>query len=144
MELLDFYTDGPKSRLGVWLDQPGGGRLLVARMDNPKYKAYIQQARKKRHRRGNVTDEQTKEILKEAVAHTILLDWEGVKVNGKEVEYSPQYAIQVFDALPSFLDQVINIAYEEEHFREDEITDVVEQLSPLSSGSSNGASKPNG
>lgn len=145
MELLNYYTDGPKSQQGVWVEQAGGGRLLIARMDNPNYKAHIQNARTKlKLRRGAMTEEETQEVLKDAVAHTILLDWEGVEVNGVEVEYSPAYALKVFDALPSFLDVVVNFAYNEELFREDEVEGVVEQLAPLSGGSSSGATKKAG
>jgi hypothetical protein len=145
MELLDYYTDGPKSTDGVWIDQGDGGRLRIARMDNPNYKKHVQQARTKlKLRRGAMSDEETKEVLKDAVAHTILLDWEGVTIDGETVPYRPDYALKVFDALPSFLDMVVNLAYTEDYFREEEISGVVEDLRPLSNGSSNGAIKQAG
>lgn len=143
MELLDYYTDGPKSREGVWVDQPGGGRLLIARMDNPRYKAILQEQRKRGGRR-RPTDEETHEFLKEAVAKTVLLNWEGIELDGKAVKYNVTYAMQVFDALPTFLDTVVNQAYDEALFREDEVEDVVKQLRPTSGGTSSGGTKSSG
>lgn len=140
MELLDFNTSGKKSTEGVWVPMADGGKLRIARMDNPKYKAWIQEARKERGRR-RPTDDETRELLKKAVAATVLLDWKGVTLNGEAVDYTPEYGERVFDALPGLLDQVINMAYDESLFREDEIDDVVEQLRPTSAGASSGATK---
>lgn len=140
MELLDFNTTGKKATEGVWVPMFDGGELRIARMDNPKYKAWIQEARKARGKR-RPTDDETKELLKKAVAATVLLDWKGVTLNGEEVKYSPEYAERVFDALPGLLDQIVNLAYDESLFREDEIDDVVEQLRPTSAGASSGQAK---
>jgi hypothetical protein len=140
MELLDFNTSGKKATEGVWVPMGADGSLRIARMDNPKYKAFIQEARKQRGRRAP-SDEETRELLKKAVAKTVLLDWKGVTLNGEKVKYSPAYAERVFDALPGLLDQVVNIAYDETLFREDEIDDVVEQLRPTSAGALSGAAK---
>ena len=133
MDLLDFYTDGPKSREGVWVAVPGGAELKIRRMDNPDYKAFVQRVRAERGRR-IASDEETREVLREAVAATILLDWRGVEFDGEPVDYSAEYAIRAFEALPAFLDQVVNLAYTAELFREDEIDDAVKSLRPTSGG----------
>lgn len=140
MDLLDFHTSGEKAQNGVWIPMGGGTELLIARMDNPKYKAFIQEARQKRGRR-RATDEETQEVLREAVAKTVLLDWRGLTLNDEEVPYSTDYAMKLFKTLPAFLDQVVNLAYDETYFREDEIDDVVDQLRPTSAGASSGETR---
>jgi len=142
VELLDYYTDGPKHRDGVWVEL-GTARLLLAPMDNPAYKAFTQEAKIKRGK-GKATEEDIRTLLEEAVAHTVVRGWEGVELNGEAVEYSPEFAIRAFRALPGFLDTVVTLAYEEERYREDEVEDVLEQLRPTSAGASNGAAKSSG
>lgn len=143
LELLDFYDDGPKNRDGVWVDVGNEARVKIRPMDNPDYRTFTQAAKIKSGK-GPMSDEQVKNLLEEAVAHTVLVDWEGIGLQGEVQKYSEEQALRIFKALPKFLDLVVTLAYEEERFREDEVQDVLDKLRPTSAGASSGAAKSSG
>ena len=88
---------------GNWLEYDEDTRFLVARNRNPKYKGFmskswrenekILQSKTNHKKADNVADS----FLLEATATYLLVGWEGVVVNGVEVEYSPELAIEILE-----------------------------------------------
>ena len=128
MNLLEFYTKGAKATEGVWIDVGDGTRLKIARMDNPNYTAFIQTQKAKIGRRPS--DELAQEVIIDAAAHTLLLDWEGLKLGDEEVPYSTDYAAKLMRELKGFHEMILGYAYDGQNFREDEIDGIVAELRP--------------
>ena len=117
MNLLEFYTKGAKATEGVWIDVGDGTRLKIARMDNPKIGR-------------RPSDELAQEVIIDAAAHTLLLDWEGLKLGDEEVPYSTDYAAKLMRELKGFHEMILGYAYDGQNFREDEIDGIVAELRP--------------
>lgn len=120
------------------------GRIRVARAGNPKARAFSRKSARKyrnlaRRSGGDLPDHIVMEQLRKQYAQTILLDWEGVEIEGEEPDYDPDLGERVFEADPDFLDTVINIANEAQAFRSDEIAEDAEAVGNVSSGKPDGA-----
>lgn len=92
--------------------------LLIARMNNPNYKAFIRQSFVlwlKRNRkeisgtkdiRDLIPDDELSKIELKALAKTILLGWEGLTDRGNPVIYSTEKAEELLDKYAVLEDQV--------------------------------------
>lgn len=135
-DLSNIRTDPKKALDGVWmkLDPEGTVKLLIARANNPKFQAFLQE---KALGKGKVTPRKLREMIStvsnansalmtEAIAKFILLGWEGLKEDGNVVEYSVQEAIRVLGdpRYSEFKDIVLEMAQDTEEFREDAIEEV--------------------
>ena len=61
--------------------------------------------------------EQQEEVSRKAVAECLLLDWQGVMCDGKEVEYSVESAMKLFEDIPEFLVAVSQAGNSLENFK---------------------------
>ena len=91
-DLSTLKTDVNLETDGVWVDYLGGSRLLVARNNNSKYRSFISMKYKQHRmvidRGGKEGDALAEKIQIEGIARHVLLDWEGVEVDGKPQKYT--------------------------------------------------------
>ncbi|EOV8094045.1 TPA: hypothetical protein NGR52_004200 [Vibrio parahaemolyticus] len=131
-ELNTLKTDKEKEVNGVWRDYFDGSRLLVARLGNENYRAFIAREYKANRiaieRGGEKADKLALRIQTEALARHVLLDWDGIVIGGSDTKYTPEIGIEVFNKMPDFKADVENIAGEmslySEIVDESEIEDV--------------------
>ena len=85
--LNSLKTDKVSEEEGIWIDYFDGSRLLIGRMGNAKYKAFIsmkyKQHRMAINREDSHADALAEEIQLQAYSKFILLGWEGIEVDGK-------------------------------------------------------------
>jgi hypothetical protein len=128
MKISQFKTNTQKEVDGVWVDLGQGARIKVARLGNPKYKAYFSKATKPyRHqlRAGTLSDEVAERILAECMAETVLLGWEGLEdESGNAIEYNTENAVEVL-SIKDFRDVVYAYADEMALFTEGEREEAV-------------------
>ncbi len=120
MDLAEFKYDKKKSVEGVWVDLDNETSLLVARMNNPKYREMFQREfAKVRHsvNKKVLDEESANQIMLRCKAETILLDWKGLKENGEELEYSKETAHRVLNESEWLNELVEEIAREQEFFK---------------------------
>lgn len=98
-DLSSTYVNNDTSENGVWVEFFGGSRLRIASTENPRYRAAL--AKKGRANKIRLEGEPnadtirlTTEITCQAMADFILLDWEGIIVDGKEFPYSKANAFE--------------------------------------------------
>ena len=93
-DLETEYFDFSMSESGVWLDFYNGSKLKLSSIDNKKYKATLARLGKRYRLQLDSSNEDSFELVNkitcEALASHILMDWSGIMINGKEVEYSPK------------------------------------------------------
>jgi hypothetical protein len=126
MDINKAFSNPETEKEGTWVDYRDGSRIKVARIGNPNFvRSY--NAKMKPHRRkqrdGTLDDELESRLLCEAVAESVLLDWEGFTENGKTLKYTTQKAYDLLRLLIDFRNEVVEIASTEEVFHAEAIED---------------------
>lgn len=123
---MDFYTqfatDEKAEVEGVWVPVNPKARIKVARLGNPRHRECVRRKTALYKMAGSATtipDEVWAQISREAVAETILVDWdgEGVTRDGKPVPYSKEEALKLICARKDFYQLVITLAENMDTFR---------------------------
>ena len=125
MELKDFKTDKGKEKDGVWEDLGDGCSVLVARYGNrAMINAYRRYPRILRQRleSGQVDDDKSATILSKVMADTILLDWDGLKEDGKEIVYSKEECVRILTEYPDVRDMIFEIANEAARYHDEGVS----------------------
>lgn len=124
MDLKKQYgTDKALEENGVWQDIGDGASVLVARMGNSRNVLELKRLtapHKRQIQLGKLDDEIWKKINIEAIADSILLDWKGVEINGKELPYSKPNAIQVLTDYADFRDVISTLANDMANYQNQE------------------------
>ena len=121
MDLKTFRTDDAKEQDGAWVDLGDGvARLKIARMNNPRFRE-AQQRKLQRYKMAArskvVPDDVWEGILNELIAETILVDWEGITMDGEPYQYSVDHAKQALTDLKDFREMVIGFADDIANFK---------------------------
>lgn len=101
-----YQTDKDAERDGVWLDEAGGARFLIARMggSNVKFQKALTAAMKPytRELQLNIADNDALEpVMKKVFIDTILLDWEFVPgEDGTLLDFTKENAEKILKDLP--------------------------------------------
>ena len=99
MDLKNIRTDVKKEDEGVWYYPYGDANagFLLGRYGSRRFKAARVAAREKyaRDLATGDSEEVSEKIAVEVMAEAIVLDWKGVKDDGKELPYSKENAIKV-------------------------------------------------
>lgn len=115
-----FGVDKQKELEGVWEDLGDGTKVLVARSGNPKFNRLLQKlSRPHRHaiRNDSLPDDIANEMLIKAMAKTVLLNWEGMKEDGKEIIYSYGEAVRLLTEYVDFRDYIAGLSRTMDIFR---------------------------
>lgn len=110
-DLSNTFINDSTAEQGVWVDFFENARLLIASTENPKYKAALaKQARANKIKLDGDphpdTVRLTTRITCRAMADHILLNWEGLIVNGEEFPYSKVNAFEALSKSPMLRDFV--------------------------------------
>ena len=131
MELKDFKTDKDKEKDGVWEDLGDGCSVLVARYGNQSMvNAYRKYPRVFRQRleSGQVDDDKSSNIMSKVMADTILLDWKGLKEDGKEVVYSKEECVRVLTEYPDIRTMIFEISNETQLYHDESVSKTAKNL----------------
>jgi hypothetical protein len=115
-----FQTDDQKEVDGVWVPLSATARIKVARMGNPRYRECIKKKSAPYRQAGLATEipaEVYQQLVREAVAETILVGWEGLTTDGKKVPYTRETALKFCTDLKDFYSLVLTASDSMETFR---------------------------
>jgi len=108
---------------GVWTDYAPGFRVKIARMNNPEFEKALRRIRRpylRRMRRGEISEDVAEMIMRQAVAETILLGWEGlVDDDDKPIIYSKEKALELLSESREFFNEVFDMSRDAAIFREE-------------------------
>ena len=124
MELKDFKTDKDKEKDGIWEDLGDGCSVLVARYGNQAMvKAYRRYPRILRQRleSGQIDDDKSATVMAKVMADTILLDWKGLKEDGKEVVYSKEECTRILVEYPDIRGMIFEISNEAQLYHDESV-----------------------
>lgn len=72
-------------------------------------------------RNGTLEDDVVEGIINEIIAQTIIVDWEGVKRGGEEVECEKETIIEALEDFPAFREEIISQAQTISNFQSDQL-----------------------
>ena len=122
MDLQESYgfTDADLEREGVEVQLTEDATITVCRTNNDKFKDYLTGLRKpyeQRIQRGTMDQKVLDVLTRKAVAKFVLIGWNGIKLNGKVVKYSPEKAEEIMERFEDFQEDVLVAANTRETFR---------------------------
>jgi len=132
-----FKTDEKLEISGVWEDVGNGIRVKVARFNNTAHKRVMEQLMKPHQhamRTKSMSEEVAEKLLVKGMAKTILLDWEGVEVDGKPIQHSVKNAEQILSDFKDFRDLISNISTSMEIYRIQETEETEKNSETTSTG----------
>lgn len=137
-------TDRKREEDGVWVPYESSFELLLSRIGNPRYKQFLLKKSKtnmRRIQRGKIDIQEAEDLIKRAMAQTVILDWRGL-YDEKDVEipFSKEEALLALREDDDFYEEVFAIAQDRELFRNDELEGKAGNLSDASSGGKSGVS----
>jgi hypothetical protein len=100
----------PASGAKFWLKRAGGA--------NVPFTKYVERENRKFRAAGkNLNNEQGEEIIRVALVHHCLIKWEGVTGrDGKNLKFTPENAIKLFEDLPDLMMAVYGQAADADNF----------------------------
>lgn len=121
-----FSTSKRLEAQGAWHDLGDGAGLKVARINNPAYQQLERELRRRelaRIKSGRLDEETHARLMIECLAHTVLLDWRGLEVDGKPLPpYTPEEGIKMMTdtdeiSRAGFRNFVISLAADADRFK---------------------------
>lgn len=133
MDIKKTRTNKEREENGVWVDFDDETSLLIARYMNPHHKKFSKKAMSplKRQMRANTLPDKTYDAIEvKGMANHVLLDWKGMKDNGKKLAYSVKEAERLLGdpALDWFADFVREVSQDISLYREEEIEEAANNL----------------
>lgn len=128
MDLDSYSVDDKLSVEGKWVPISATAKLRIARLNNEPYREFIRKKLKpykSAMRAGSLDDSLMTEVVIQAMARHILLDWEGLKESGAELKYSLETCERILRDKEQFRELVAALANDADLFREAEIEDGV-------------------
>lgn len=126
MDLAEVKVDRKTQNEGVWVEHDMTTSFLIARMGNPKFKARfnsLMAPHQRKYEAGKLDMEMQGQIMARAVSETILLDWKGLTLDGKEIKYSKERAFEILSdaTAEEFLALILEYAQDNERFRNEKL-----------------------
>lgn len=91
----NFSTDDEKEEEGVWEDFGEGSRMLIASSGSKRFQKLFRQVPagvREQMNNGKLPDKIAREIMAGIFAKALLLNWEKISDDGKELTYSEENA----------------------------------------------------
>jgi len=126
MDLAEVKVDRKTQNEGVWVEHDMTTSFLIARMGNPKFKTRfnaLMAPHQRKYEAGKLDMEMQGQIMARAVSETILLDWRGLTLDGKEIKYSKERAFEILSdaTAEEFLALILEYAQDNERFRNEKL-----------------------
>lgn len=127
-----FGSNESLEKEGNWFDLGDNARVKIARFGNPHHKKLMDRLRQPYRgyilRNQEIPEAENEKIILEAMAATIVLDWEGFyDADGREMLYSKEMALEALRNYRNFRDFVSTIALDASNFRSEAIEEVVKK-----------------
>jgi len=141
-DLLSLMPDEDMSEQGVWIDFFDGSRLKIAQHQNQKHQNFLNNQYKTHKRQleleNKASDDMAEKISTEAAARFLLVDWDGITIDGEDKAYTYKLGIEVMNKVPTLKREVEDQSRRLQNFQKAEEEESTENLKSTSPGNSNG------
>jgi hypothetical protein len=119
MEIKKMLVDPQLEQSGVWVDYDETTKFLLGSLNSPRYRKIYREALEKARniRQSRMTDEQSDAINIEVMAKAVLLDWQGVHMDGNDYPPTDEHKIYVLKNCPQIREFVVARATNFELFK---------------------------
>ena len=119
-KLSQLKTDKKKEIEGVLIDYDLDVKLLVASVNNPKYKEHRTELLRPYMQaiRSGKDDVDVVEHIKPAIARHLLIGWQNITDDkGRTIEYSEKAALELLNELPDMVNLILAAASNKDQYR---------------------------
>ena len=121
MDLYEKYKTNEEQEVdGAWVSLSATASIKVARMGNIRYRECMRKKSAPYRQSGianAIPPEVLEQVVREAVAETILVGWKGITTDGVDVPYSRETSLKFCTDLKDFYNVVLTAADNMETFR---------------------------
>ena len=113
MDFSTAFADPQKENEGVWVEYQDGGSIKLARAGTPEFNRVLENRMKphlRKQRAGTLPSAVETKINCQVLADTVLLDWKGMTLDGKKLEYSKEAAFELLMRHIDFRNDVVDLA----------------------------------
>ena len=126
MDFSEFKVSATASEDGIWVEHDETTKFLDARMGNKKFLTMFNKISAPYRRQmdaNKLAVEKQTELMCRCMAKHVLLGWEGLTNNGKEIPYSETTALELLttEGADEFRDLIASYASDNEAFRTQEM-----------------------
>lgn len=120
-----FKNDSKLEEAGIWLSLSENTGFLVRRFggyNSPKVKAALAKHYKPYARlvdAGTMDPAKEREIMVKVFVESCIVNWKGIEIDGKEVQFSQELCVKFLTELPELSDTLVNYASDSKNYRED-------------------------
>ena len=119
-KIAQIATDATLETAGTWIPYLEDIELLVARSDNPEFKAWLRTAlRPHRRRLAKIKEKEMRELTLDGWARYVLKGWKNLQdIDGTEIAYSPEKAAELLrrSDLKDLYDFVVKNSQDQSNF----------------------------
>lgn len=124
-----FGTDANLEETGVWIELDKTSSIKIARMGNKRSKEMATRLNKSAKIANKYSlNDVGEDDLTDIIAHTVIIDWKGIKLKGQELPFSVENAKKVLKEYKDFRGLILELSTEMETFRKIEIEEGKENL----------------
>lgn len=128
MDLREYKTDPQLEEEGKEIVVDEDTTIRIARFNNPAFRKMqerISEPYQKAVGRGKISDATAAKILARCMAKHIIKGWKGLRLDGKEIEYSEEKALELMSdpTLNDFKEQVLLESQRIENYRLERLDD---------------------
>lgn len=118
MDLSKLRTDKALSAEGVWVEVLPDIKVKVIATSSVEFKKFATSQMKPFTAMGLEPSVEDAELLgAKAFSHCAVKGWEGVELDGKKIDFTPEAALKIFTEIPEFLQAVVKAATTLDNFR---------------------------
>lgn len=124
--MLNIDKGMPLAESGAWANYEGS-EILIAHLTSIRFQrelARLQQPYRKKIESGMMDPKVSKDLICQAMAKGLILDWRGVVNSAGEIEYSPEAAYKALTNNAEFREFVSEFATNLENYRDAELEEV--------------------
>jgi len=118
-DLSTLKTDKKLEEDGAWVEISQGFSIKVCRMGSKRHTKALERLRMPYKNWRELPDEKARELTIKALAEGVLIDWKGLRLDGKELPYSVDNCVQVLSEIGEFANMVIQAASNFTTFKEE-------------------------
>ncbi len=121
MEIRNMMVDPAKEQAGVWVDYDDKTKFLIGSLSSRRYKQAYQEELDENRSRARRNPETAEKMQNKVFARAIVLDWQGVEMQGQNYPCTPENVEYVLANCPQVKEFIVQAAANYDNFKVDKV-----------------------